>query len=479
MPDETSTISRTKAWLVSRSGPLAGTRYLLPDGSTRIGRSPENDIVIQGPNTATVSAHHLEILRDGEHWRIRDTGSTNGSYLNGEKIGDAELCPQAILRLGNDGPEFSFLTEESAPSELDQTLVIPQGILATQLSRPSGLPPDTHHALLSEAVTRARQARIAGIGGQTFTLMRDVVDRALERSGRRFRTVIYALAAALVLISLYGYWKIRLLKDEKVSIDQQIQEIETRLENAQGTPEQRDRLISELEAYQDQAETLQHSLLYRVGGRYKEDFVTQQIRELMSEFGAEVYSIPPEFVERVNAHIQQYQGIDRPHMERALGEAAPKIAAMRQIMEEEKLPPDFAYVALVESALGLHKTSTAGAAGPWQFTAPTARMYGLRVDGAVDERYDLIKSTRAASGFLRQLLLDFGTGSSVMLALAAYNFGPARVKQAVMNSVEDPIKQRNFWYLYRARALPAETREYVPKVFAAIIIGRHPEHFGF
>jgi membrane-bound lytic murein transglycosylase D len=48
----------------------------------------------------------------------------------------------------------------------------------------------------------------------------------------------------------------------------------------------------------------------------------------------------------------------------------------------------------------------------------------------------------------------------------------------VVRTVRDPIKQRNFWYLYRTRALPAETREYVPKVFAAIIIGRDPQHFG-
>src|ERR1051326_4900487 len=102
-------------------------------------------------------------------------------------------------------------------------------------------------------------------------------------------------------------------------------------------------------------------------------------------------------------------------MERALGEASSKVAAMKRILIQEKLPPDFAYVPLVESALAPRRVSAAGAAGPWQFTAPTARIYGLRVDGAVDERYDLIKSTRAASGFLRHLLLDFGTGSSVML----------------------------------------------------------------
>ena len=66
-----------------------------------------------------------------------------------------------------------------------------------------------------------------------------------------------------------------------------------------------------------------------------------------------------------------------------------------------------------------------------------------------------------------------------MLALAAYNSGAGKVKQAVTSTVRDPIKQRNFWYLYRAGALPRETREYVPKVFAAILIGRNPRHFGF
>jgi membrane-bound lytic murein transglycosylase D len=52
------------------------------------------------------------------------------------------------------------------------------------------------------------------------------------------------------------------------------------------------------------------------------------------------------------------------------------------------------------------------------------------------------------------------------------------VKQAIRH-VTDPIRQRDFWYLYRTRALPQETREYVPKVIAAMIIARNPEQFGF
>jgi membrane-bound lytic murein transglycosylase D len=102
----------------------------------------------------------------------------------------------------------------------------------------------------------------------------------------------------------------------------------------------------------------------------------------------------------------------------------------------------------------------------------------LKVNNKVDERLDAQKSTEAACKYIRDLILDFGSGSSVMLALAAYTLGPAKVKAAV-RKVSDPNKQRNFWYLYRVRAVPPETREYVPKVLAAMIIARNPGSFGF
>jgi len=165
-------------------------------------------------------------------------------------------------------------------------------------------------------------------------------------------------------------------------------------------------------------------------------------------------------------------------MARALGSARGRISDISRIMEEEHLPGDLAYLTVVESALGTGE-SRMGAAGLWQFTPPTAKAYGLRVDDDVDERMNAAKATHAACRLLRQLILEFGSGSSTMLALAAYNGGAAKVKQAVQKAVQDPIKQRNFWYLYHAHALPPETREYVPKVIAAIIIGRNPGLFGF
>jgi membrane-bound lytic murein transglycosylase D len=210
----------------------------------------------------------------------------------------------------------------------------------------------------------------------------------------------------------------------------------------------------------------------------EQDFIKQEIGSLMKEFGAEEYLAPEEFVRSVSRFVRQYQGPDHNLMARVLQKERPRMDQVRQILRRESLPEDLCYMALVESSFLQSPVSQEGAAGFWQFTPSTAREYGIRVDNEVDERLDLVKSTEAASRYIRELILDFGSGSSVMLAMAAYNSGPETVRRAVRN-VKNPIKQRNFWYLYNAQALPNETREYVTKVCAAILIGRNAEHFGF
>jgi len=463
------------AWLTSQPGAPVQFRFMISKDCTSVGRSPDSDVIIQGPENASVSVHHCEISRQNDCYRIRDLESTNGTFLNGERITEAELCAPAAIRLGAHGPELMFdFSDEVAAPPLEATQVIPEGIVAPPAA-------GTYDGLLSDAVEQSRRARAHGLADQTMTIMRDALNQALRHTGRRFRLVILVLAGLLVAISAGAAWRITKLSHEKQAIDGRIQDIETRVQQAQNVGEA-DRLITELDAYEGEGEQLQRELLFRFGAREfggrRPDFVTSEILRLMAEFGAEVYSVPPEFTERANHYIEQYQGANHPLMERALGEAAPQINLVRRVLEENHLPPDFGYVPLVESALG-DDASAAGAVGIWQFTAPTGKAYGLRIDGRVDERKDVLKATRAACRYLRELILDFGTGSSIMLALAAYDLGPTKVKQAILKNVQDPIKQRNFWYLYRTRSIPPETREYVPKVMAAIIIGRNPQHFGF
>ena len=463
------------AWLISQPGAPVQFRYMISKDCTSVGRSADNDVIIQGPENTSVSVHHCEIKRQDDGFRIRDLDSTNGTFLNGERITEAELCAPATIRLSPNGPELTFdYSDEVAAPPLEATQVIPEGIVAPPAA-------GTYEGLLSDAVEQSRRARAHGLADQTMTIMRDALNQALRRTGRRFRFVILVLGGLLLAVSATAAWRITQLSHEKRAIDGRIQDIERRLQQAQNLGEA-DRLITQLDTYQDEGEQLQRALLYRFGGRefggHETDFVTGEIRRLMAEFGAEVYSVPPEFTERAHHYIEEYQGSNHPLMERALGESAPQFNLVRHVLEENHLPPDLGYVPLVESALG-DDESAAGAAGIWQFTPATAKAYGLRVNGQVDERKDVMKATRAACRYLRELILDFGSGSSVMLALAAYDLGPTKVKQAILKNVQDPIKQRNFWYLYRTRSLPPETREYVPKVMAAIIIGRNPGHFGF
>jgi hypothetical protein len=311
-------------------------------------------------------------------------------------------------------------------------------------------------------VVRARRLRAHGLRDHTMSIMRSVIEQALRRSYRRLRVLAAAMTGALLLTAGFGAWRISALSREKRGIDTRIQQLEQQLQQSSGSADT-DRLLSQLNDYEGQGQSLQRNFLYRFSGsRNQDDFVTHELRSVMAELGAEVYSIPPEFVERVNHYIEQDTGPDRPLIQRALGQSAPQIRAIRQMLQEAQLPPDLAYIPIVETAFEKGAASAAGAAGPWQLTIPTAKAYGLRIDRQVDERTDLVKSTRASSKYLRDLILDFGSGSSVMLALAAYNGGATKVKQAVARTVRNPIQQRNFWYLYRARALPLETREYVP-----------------
>ncbi len=425
-----------------------------------------------------VSSHHIEIRKEGESYLLVDLNSTNGTYLNGQKVTEGRLEAASAIRLGADGPEFQFVLDDQAPQDLNQTLVVRAPSEEGAAPKDTEEPTKPHQDLLSDAVARAREARRMGIGDSTVVIMREMLDAALHRTGRKFKAIIAVLVCALVATGAYGFWKIQGLKTAKQHYDGQIRQIEAVLAQGNENQAKADELIEELDQKSREAAAVENTLLYRVGSFQREEFIEREIKALLKEFGAETYSVPPEFVAEVKRFIEQYQGSDRPHMERALGVARKNMETMRQIFEESSLPPDLAYIVLVESALSGDSESAAGAAGLWQFTPATAHAYGLKVTDDVDERLNTAKSTHAACKYIRDLILDFGSGSSVMLALAAYNLGPSKVKSAI-RKVSDPIKQRSFWYLYRVRAVPPETREYVPKVIAAMIIARHPERYGF
>lgn len=133
------------------------------------------------------------------------------------------------------------------------------------------------------------------------------------------------------------------------------------------------------------------------------------------------------------------------------------------IIEEELLaaglPLELRYLPIIESNLSIRATSRMGAVGLWQFMPATGKNLGLEINSLVDERCDVIKSTRAACKFLAYLYKVYGDWT---LAIAAYNCGPGNVNRAITRA---GASCKTYWDIYDF--LPRETRGYVPKFIAA------------
>jgi membrane-bound lytic murein transglycosylase D len=177
--------------------------------------------------------------------------------------------------------------------------------------------------------------------------------------------------------------------------------------------------------------------------------------------------------EHVRFFLDRFQtGYRRSITETRLARSGRYLPMILDIFKEKGLPEELVFTAMIESGFNPVAVSRAGAKGLWQFMAPTARLYGLRVDRWMDERLDPEKSTVAAANYLRDLHTQFGSWD---LAQAAYNAGEVRVQQAIQGS-----GSRDFWVLHRRSPhLLPETKNFVPAIHAATLIGRQPEHYGF
>lgn len=142
---------------------------------------------------------------------------------------------------------------------------------------------------------------------------------------------------------------------------------------------------------------------------------------------------------------------------------------IKNLLRKQKVPTYMYYLAMIESGFVNQAKSHANAVGIWQFMAPTARRYGLKVNAYVDEREDVIRATLAAGEYLKDLYNVF---QSWPLAMAAYNAGEMRIVSSIMSQ-----KSRDFWHLARIKKLPKETSHYIPKFIAAALIGNHPEKY--
>jgi membrane-bound lytic murein transglycosylase D len=184
--------------------------------------------------------------------------------------------------------------------------------------------------------------------------------------------------------------------------------------------------------------------------------------------------------DRVQYYLDFFQTRGRERMSIWLTRMPRYEAMIRERLQQENLPGDLVYLALIESGFSNTATSRAKAVGMWQFMKATARGYHLRVDSWVDERRDPFRATDAAARHLRDLNHRFG---SFYLAAAAYNAGSGKVSRGLVRLPEEESDSVNsdatFFRLYDTKWLRRETKDYVPKLIAAAMIAKQPRRYGF
>jgi membrane-bound lytic murein transglycosylase D len=347
---------------------------------------------------------------------------------------------------------------------------------------------------MAQQVAEAR-ARAGGLSsGNTMFIMARALSQVSNvvtaRAQKKWvRVVLIVAGIALIVTGGMGaviyvqHKQIARLLATKAAIDREIEATEMQMQQEQdpGRLQQLEAILATLTGSAEQTITQLRATNSVAAARAQAggDELDQEIRRILTKFGAPTYDVPPIFRERLQFYIN-----DITHSGNLQAIYRRKVRYWPVIVKEFTalgLPDEMAYVAWQESQFDPHAQNESGARGMWQMTTGTAQSLGLRVDDNVDERTDVTKQTHAAARYLANLLSEFGE-DSFMLAMASYNRGEAGVRRVLHDVAQEPggyrKANRDFWHLYRLKKLPEETREYVPRILAAAIIGNNPARYG-
>lgn len=183
------------------------------------------------------------------------------------------------------------------------------------------------------------------------------------------------------------------------------------------------------------------------------------------------FDIPITYNAKVKTWISYFQGDGRKWFQKWLERSHRYLPPMQKQLKALGLPQDIAYVAMIESGFSPHAVSSADAVGYWQFIGATANRYGLKTSWWLDERRDFAKSTVAAAKYLGDIYKIF---DSWYLTAAAYNMGENKMRRLV-----NRYNTKNFWVLAKKPEFPRETRDYIPKLIATMLIAKAPRLYGF
>jgi hypothetical protein len=416
-----------------------GTRQIaVTQDRLTIGRGDTAEVSIRDSG---LSRLHASINRQGERVWILDEGSANGTYVNGK----------VVLPTGTpleDGDEISIG---------DQTTLMVAITRAKKVSASHQTPQSTRPRLqlsLTVMLIIAVLAIAAVIGSRFARRAEQPAETPAKTSDGEKKDTAPAIA--------------------KRSPAQPLPEEPTN----QQPPIQQPPVI----------ET--GSVLYRyLKEEDKRDFIDRRARHISMMMSSREYEFPPETLGYIKEYVDNYArrvgnnstGLWGEDMRFVLNRASKYAPFIVRSFNARGVPPVVGlYIGMIETEYHHCLTSPVGAEGILQLMPATARQYGLDPK----DRCDAEKLTAAAAKYIKDRIAEFGTDSmSVALGIAGYNRSPDSIRRDLHDVIDPANTERSFWTLVANKAeldhwFQNENVRYVPKFFAAAIVGETPQAFG-
>jgi membrane-bound lytic murein transglycosylase D len=440
-----------------------------------VGRDEDCDIQIMGD--PSVSRRHIEVNFHDDCWWLQDVGSTNGTFIDSQRINVVPLTTATKVQLGTGATLVTLIPHSSESPAVDDT----NNSLTQYVQHYFGAS-DLEHA------------------GQHTKMIRRAFEQVQVRQKRKYAKII-GFVSLLFLVAggyaLYLHVETAKQRDRAEAIFYAMKSLELDIAGIQRivTESQNEQGVQIINKYRVQRTEMEKNYDQFLGalGFYSSKLTEAErlILRVARLFGECEINMPAGFVTEVQNYIKKWQSSDR--LEKAIRTAREKGYRDRisEALLSQGLPPQFFYLALQESNFDIYavgpKTYKGHAKGMWQFIPETAIKYGLRVGPLVDlsrpdlkdERHNFEKATNAAVRYLK-FIYSTDAQASGLLVMSSYNWGEEKVVKLIRSIPANP-KERNFWRLltsYRDK-IPQETYDYVFYIVSAAVIGENPRFFGF
>lgn len=450
----------------------------------RIGRSEPCELCLHDEH---VSRAHAEVRLENGQWWLLDLHSSNGLYVNNQRVERVPIQNNLAVRFGIRGLTLSFIVTRPAPA-------------ARQAGPPRSTDSRARAEVVSHYVDHFLGKPTGRPAGEQTMLVHQAIQQIQRRQAGKYRLIVTATVVLACVCALYAL-HLHLEKKRQREIAQDlfysIKTLDVNIANVE-------RLVSESNSEPAKAETLR----YREQRKALEDNYDKYLislklyNEKMTEpqrlilriarvFGECELAAPEDFTSEVERYIRLWQSSRRYARAIKTAEQSAYNVTIPEAMLAEDLPPQFFYLAMQESdfdpLISGPETRKGIAKGMWQFIPSTAVKYGLKIGPLADlrrpdpgdDRHHYDRETKAAARYLKDLYSTDAQASG-LLVMACYNWGEDSVLPLVRQMPPNP-KDRNFWKLLATSRdkIPQETYNYVFYIISAAVIGENPRLFGF